>query len=476
MSLFQQKVFNAALALLEFDIVASGVNNKILDVNQREKIINTIAKTEYRISAKPLFEDFEAMRIAQNSGGAKYIEDKLTDLVKQVLKIREGNKIIVKNIISSAEYELGNKTIPIKFSEQIVPILIDMFDEGFTKLRLASMFKFRSIYSMRLYEELQRVKKFPSVLANGHTLTIRELFFMFGIDRSKEYKKYDHFRQRVLLRAKSEMWEKAKLRFDYEEIRKGKPVYEIRFYNIVDESEEQPPQQLLLFEESYEVSQNYHEDIKLDEQAEEFLESILENADEKIIRPKISKIETAEVVETSKSINVALGEIPAGKFTIEQLEKLDEYLKDIFSAEEIKDNYDFDYIEFYHNKAKELEARGMVTSFPNFLYDMLKKDKHKYKELKQKQETKQREMLEKMKAEKAKSEKAKELEQKKKEQEAADAKRRTALFDSLDSEQKEKYLEEFYVKNPFHKDVLDKDGISEFTKISIGEKIEKESI
>ena len=463
MSIFQNKVFTAALAMLEFDVYRS--KDILEDVNQREKLIDVISKSEYKINAEPLFENFDSMMIAQNSSSAKWVEDRLEDLVKQVLKIRDNKEIKVINIMSSAVYRYGTKTVNVKFSQDIVPILIDMFDDGYTKIRLASIFKFRSIYSMRLYEELQRVKKFPSVVENGHTLTMQELFFMFGIDRDKEYKKYDNFRQRVLLNAKNEMWEKARLRFDFEEIRKGKPVYEIRFYNIVDESEGQPVLQLSLFEESKdEIFQNYSEDIKLDQQAEEFLESVLENADENIVRPRIDKIEVAEVIEEPN------------KFTAEQLEKLDEYLKDIFSADEIKAKYDFDYIEFYYNKAKELNEKGMVKDFPNFLYDALIKDKQKYNELKQKQMEKQEAKIEQAKIEKANAEKAKELEQKKKEKEAADIKRRIALFESLEDSRKEKYLEEFYAKNAFIKDVMDKESISEFTKISIGERVEKESI
>jgi plasmid replication initiation protein len=70
--------------------------------------------------------------------------------------------------MSSANYVYGERTIDVKFSRDIIPILIDMFDDGFTKIRLISMFKFRSVYSMRLYEELLRVKSMYNVIENGH--------------------------------------------------------------------------------------------------------------------------------------------------------------------------------------------------------------------------------------------------------------------------------------------------------------------
>jgi hypothetical protein len=70
--------------------------------------------------------------------------------------------------------------------------------------------KFRSGYSMRIYEELLRVKGMSNVIKHGHILTIYELRFLLGLDRDKMYLKYDNFRQRVLLPAQKEIKEKEK--------------------------------------------------------------------------------------------------------------------------------------------------------------------------------------------------------------------------------------------------------------------------
>jgi plasmid replication initiation protein len=99
---------------------------------------------------------------------------------------------------------------------------------------------------------------------------------MLGLDRNKEYKKYDHFKQRVLLIAQKEIKEKAGLLFNFEEIRRGKPVYQIRFYNIHDSQDfelDSEPLQLSFF--GYDNENYLQNKIKSDKEVERFMEKIL---------------------------------------------------------------------------------------------------------------------------------------------------------------------------------------------------------
>ncbi|MCL1946381.1 MAG: replication initiation protein [Chitinivibrionia bacterium] len=461
MSLFQNKVLNAALALLEFNINNSNVES--VYVEEREKEIDRITKTTYKINIEAFFDDFNEMKISENSNNAKYIEDKLVNLVKQqVLKIREPGSITIISIMDYAHYEYGSKTVDVQFSRMIVPILIDMFKDGFTKIRLASMFKFRSTYSMRLYEELLRVKNMDSVIKNGHTITIYELFFMLGLDRNKEYKKYDDFRKRVLLPIQKEIKEKAGILFEFEEIRKGKSVYQIRFYNIKEDLNFiQEGRQLPLFPELENKS------VISTPQEEKFLKLVLGDT-ENIVEQKYASEQ--KISEPVNKENIVLDR---PKFTEEQLDKLDKYLKDIFSADEIKEKYDFDYIEFYYIKAKTMNEKGTVNDFSNFLYSSLINDRYKYYELKRKEREKREKEIVYEKAEQERREQEKQEKKAKKEQEEAKYKELEKIFDSLPDDVKKTYLEKVYAENSFYA-TIDSDGIKNPTKWKVAEMVKNE--
>jgi plasmid replication initiation protein len=461
MSLFQNKIFTAALARLEFSVNESGIKE---DNVNREKEIDRISKKIYTINIEPLFDDFLGMKVSTDSNNLKYIEDKVESIVKQVLKIKEKGSLTVVNIIDYAHYEYGAKTIDVQFSRSIIPILIDMFEDGFTKIRIASMFKFRSVYSMRIYEELCRVKNMESVKKNGHVLTVYELFFMLGLDRSKEYKKYDHFKQRVLLTAQKEIKEKAKITFDFEEIRRGKPVYQIRFFNIKEE--EQVQLQLPLFPDDDLVKIDMTpEDI----QAQEFIEAVFVDVKEDVIEH--TKQTTDIFTDTETKIEKIEQKPEKLKFTEEQLEILDKYLEGVFSADEIKSKYSFDYIEFYYQKAKELDEKSMTKNFPNFFYDMMNKDRHKFQELKTKEETKQKKELIRQKAIKEKQQREKELEENKKQMEEEECHRLENIFDNISDDIRNELLEKWYAENSFYK--TENSEIFKFVKWKIAEIYEK---
>ena len=457
MNIFQNKVLNGALAALEFN-VSQSVNE--LNSENREDEIRKISQRTCKINIQPLFENFKAMNVTPGSDNYNYIEEKLEDLVKQVLKIKEkGGGLTIINIISYAHYDPNDKTVDIRFSQEIVPVMIDMFRDGFPKIRLASMFKFRSSYSMRIYEELCRVKNMENVKKNGHILTLADLCFLLEIDRSKEYRRYDNFKVRVLLSAQKEIQEKAEITFKMEEMRRGKSVHQIRFYDIKEKQQE--ALQLQLFPD--EILNVYKEDLVEDVQVQEFIEAV-------VVKENIVESKTGAESDTG-AINLFEQESKNStpKFTQEQLENLDKYLEGIFSADEIKEKFPFEYIEFYYEKTKELDAKGIVKSFPNFLYDIIKKDKYKFQENRTKEKTKRQESVSRQKTEKEQLEKKTKESQKQAEKREAD--RLEKVFDLISDDLKKKYLQDYYTKNPFAKS--DNGEIHKATKWVVAEMYEK---
>lgn len=461
MSLFQNKVFMAALAMLEFNVNKSGIEN--VDIKEREKEMNKIAKTTYKINIEPFFDEFNKMMIYENSNNAKYIEEKLANLVKQVLKIRENGSFTAVSIMDYAHYEYGGKTIDIQFSKSIIPILIDMFKDGFTKIRIVSMFKFRSTYSMRIYEELLRVKNMENVIKIGHTLTVYEIFFMLGLDRNKEYKKWDDFRKRVLLPAQKEIKEKAGLLFEFDEIRQKNKVYQIRFYNIKEDTlfQQQEPLQLNLFNNN--SFDNYVDSDSFPEtKAQKFINTVLSNIKENIIEKDVEKSEQPNdngIVDEQKP-----------KFTEEQLDKLDKYLEGIFSADEIKSKYEFDFIEFYYKKAQEIKESGTVKNFTNFYYNLMIEDTFKFQALNLKKIQQEEKRIAKEKLEKERKKEKEQEEKKVQEHKKLEEKRLIEIFNNLSEDDKKIYLEKFYSKNDLYKET----SISNFTKWAIGKMIVEE--
>jgi hypothetical protein len=285
---------------------------------------------------------------------------------------------------------------------------------------------------------------------------------MLGLDRNKEYKKYDDFRKRVLLPIQKEIKEKAGILFEFEEIRKGKSVYQIRFYNIKEDLNFiQEGRQLPLFPELENKS------VISTPQEEKFLKLVLGDT-ENIVEQKYASEQ--KISEPVNKENIVLDR---PKFTEEQLDKLDKYLKDIFSADEIKEKYDFDYIEFYYNKAKIMDEKDMVRHFPSFLYEFLKKDKYKFYESKEK---KRREKEKEEAQKKAQQEAQKKAEQEakiKKAQQEAKYRELENIFDSLSDDKKKTYLEKVYAENSFYA-TIDSDGIKNPTKWKVAEMVKEE--
>jgi len=451
---FQQKVFLAALMKLEIKMDKDykslsgfyGENNEEYNAE-----MNRIADTSYKFPIDILFDDFEILRATENSDNVREVKQKLKDIVKQIVVIEEKDKTTAINVVSSATYIHSEKNIYIKFSKDVIPILLDMFREGFTKIRLVSFVRLRSGYSMRIYEELLRVKNMGYVIKNGHTLTLQEIYFMLGIEKHKGYKLYTNFKREVLLRVQKEIVEKTGLSFRFEEIKRGKRIYALKFYDI--------------FEDITKIKKNLNQ-LSLFDKNEIDTDDILSriNPEEDTISPLLDKIKEIEP-ENSKTLKAKIQiEIPLQeqienkeeqKFTDEQQKKLDKYLDGIFSADDIKSGYEFDYIEFYYRKVLEKNDKGTVKDFSGFLYKALTEDKYKYYELREKKKRQEEEKIAKERLERERKKEKEQEEKNKREKEKADQKRWETMFDSLDEEKKKVYLEKLYTINEFYKN-LDK--------------------
>jgi restriction endonuclease len=131
MSTVQQKMFFSALSQIKYEIL----NNKR---NTTEENIKEIANTIYIIPIEEVFADFEKQNYTGSQGSDLFthVDNNMKELVRQTISVKntEKNTLGVYNIIRYAEWQPGNKSIEVKFSPDVIPILINMVEEGYTRL------------------------------------------------------------------------------------------------------------------------------------------------------------------------------------------------------------------------------------------------------------------------------------------------------------------------------------------------------
>ena len=156
----------------------------------REKMYQVVAKTAKEIMSKPLF--------LQNKKG-----------------------YIIVNWFEKISYINHDATVTFKVNEEMAPHLFNL-KKNFTAYQLINTIRLDSIYSIRLYELLKQY-----VPAGDVNKTLVGLKTILGIE--KQYKRYNHFKSRVLEVARKELKARTDIRFKYEEIKTGRRVTSIQF-------------------------------------------------------------------------------------------------------------------------------------------------------------------------------------------------------------------------------------------------------
>jgi plasmid replication initiation protein len=496
------------------NLVVSRKPNKIIEARQslsavqhkilfsifsqfRTKVANTQIKTTvdfanfvmttYSVKLSDIIPELKKQKAGVDSALYKHIDKEVSDIMKQVHEVRTEDRWEKYNVVDTAIFHKMECRLEIRIAVGMMMQLMKMFADGYTRISMKEIIPLRSKYSIKIFELLLSKMNIQGVKENGYTISYENLRESFKMGKEL-HKEFYNFKAYVLEQAYREINEKTFMRFEYRVVYEKRQVKNICFFNITHNIKETLPQQLELFdfdkieaEEDERIKEIATIDFK--HMGKERITTIKKKTDEKCFATSEKFAEErreSELWAMQSSIDMKytaedikkMQDNPRG-FTEEQLKKLDVYLDGIFSANEVKRDYDFDYIEFYYKKTMRKHEVGGVDDFAGFLYNLIKKDSYKFYELKTKEEQERKEKAEREKIEITRRKEEQKQAQIKKEKEAADIKRRIELFNSLDDNQKEKYLKEFYATNQFYKDVIDKDGISDFTKISIGQLLEK---
>ncbi len=202
-------------------------HNNPLTVRE-QKIVLTMASM-----IEPNDEDFKDYRISIREfsamlgleGKTKYTEVKeiSKELMSKTIEIpQEDGGWLLVHWISSAKYVKGEGILELSFSPKLKPYMLQLRDH-FTSYRLSNVLSLNSTYSIRLYELMKKWQK-----TGKWEKSIEDLKLQFGIPEDS-YKRYNHFKTRVLLRAVEEVNEKTDLFIKIREIKKGRSVEKIEF-------------------------------------------------------------------------------------------------------------------------------------------------------------------------------------------------------------------------------------------------------
>jgi plasmid replication initiation protein len=170
----------------------------------------------YRIQA------LDIIKLAGISGKGWYqrMRSELRSLMGITIEIKKENGFLMMNWVSSIEYNKG--FIEVSLDPKLKPYLL-LLQERFTVFKLQHVFRMGSTHSMRLYELLKQYENFGE-----RKFELPALRQALNI-APESYRNYNSLRTGVLERAQKDFEKCADLRFEIEEIKKGRKVVAVRF-------------------------------------------------------------------------------------------------------------------------------------------------------------------------------------------------------------------------------------------------------
>lgn len=195
--------------------------------------------TVYRI---PIAEFADFLGVAR---GSAYTEmKKIThSIVTRYVEIKSPGRLVQTTWVAQAEYIDGTGMVEVQLSEAMIPHLLQLKNGNFTQCKLLMLLSFKSQYTLRLYMLLKQ-KRDHNPRAKSYEFDLGELRKLLGvsierIERTDKFTKaqeavelypeYRTFKKYVLEVAQKELSAKGDIGFEYDEIRRGRPVAALNF-------------------------------------------------------------------------------------------------------------------------------------------------------------------------------------------------------------------------------------------------------
>ena len=119
--------------------------------------------------------------------------------------------------IAAAEYHKGKGLIEIEIAKLVKPFYLNL-KEKFTSYQLNAAMSLSGKYTKRLYEILSMYKNFPDPSVKIDLVNLKRMLSIIDANGKDSYKKFTHFRQRILEFATTEINTKTDIRFEWKEI------------------------------------------------------------------------------------------------------------------------------------------------------------------------------------------------------------------------------------------------------------------
>ena len=151
------------------------------------------------------------------------IDEATDEIMTHLVKLENDDGTWIKfNWFTTAEYSKGG-IITLRINPDLEPYLIQL-KEKFTQLMTDCCMRFRSPYSVRLYQLLKERQKLRRRL-----ISVDELRKKMAIEDDK-YPVYKNLKARVINQALKEINEKSDIHVTLEETKAGKKVQDLTFY------------------------------------------------------------------------------------------------------------------------------------------------------------------------------------------------------------------------------------------------------
>ena len=214
------------LSLTEIQVILYGVAL----LNPTEKVI----PSEYRIDIGRFADQFDRRH------------GEIYESIKESIKKRfwerdfsytnEDGRTVTCRWLTRITHEDKSGYIKIKFSEDVQPYL-HMLKNNFTSYYIEQVAKFKSVYSIRIYEmgvmHLNRCHNSKSVFK----LNVAELNKRLELENS--YTRFSNFKARVIDAARKEINKHSDITLNYEVLKLGRTPHEIKFTVTRKKAQEQ---------------------------------------------------------------------------------------------------------------------------------------------------------------------------------------------------------------------------------------------
>ena len=163
-------------------------------------------------------------------------------LLKRTIKIGDKQSGVYGEAVWITRYVVDdrNRTIEVNFNEDVIPYLTSLQNK-FTKYKLRDVAKFKSVYSIRIYEQLAQWKRVGYV-----ELEIEKLRHILCVQ--DKYKLFSDLRKKVIEVAVSEITEYSNLDVSYGYRKEGRVIVAIQFRFETKKTPEKLPEKLTMDE------------------------------------------------------------------------------------------------------------------------------------------------------------------------------------------------------------------------------------